>query len=261
MNNNKKVLQENNTMQETNDVPRTKEKKGGWFHSLTRRKKTQSQLSINSQNQSSAEATVLVMAENQTAAEASDPLSSSYLQTDNNNEPLMRSCNVSENTASADTPSCSSNSNNSTRKRKDEKNAFQRFRKRMGLRFPSLRRHKHSSIGGATTDASSEFLTHSPIHEPLHFNFKRSTSTNCGITGYNTDENDMIPFTNDFKRFIRKKWLEHEKGPNLVMYEASCEMLKYVRTYKNIHTCNITAMKNSLLDMKHIHMYVCMYFL
>lgn len=217
-----------------------KEKKGvGWFHSLTRRKKTPSQSSINCPNSSAQTQTSrdshdgVVVPTNQTT----DSSANNFLQqTNNNNEPLMRSCN-NENLdlissaatgAGADAPSCSgtSSSNNSARKRKEEKNAFQRFRKRMGLRFPSLRRHKHSSIDGATTDASCEFLTHSPIHEPLHFNFKRSTSSNCATTGLSTDDSDMVPFTHDFKRFIRKKWLEREDGPNLIMYEASCEMLK-----------------------------------
>ena len=216
----------------------TKEKKGvGWFHSLTRRKKTPSQSSINCPNPTSSDShdCVVAMPTNQ----STDSSASNFLQqTNNNNEPLMRSCNnenldIISSTATgagADVPSCSGTcsggSNNSARKRKEEKNAFQRFRKRMGLRFPSLRRHKHSSIDGATTDASCEFLTHSPIHEPLHFNFKRSTSSNCATAGLSTDDSDMVPFTHDFKRFIKKKWLEREDGPNMIMYEASCEMLK-----------------------------------
>ncbi|XP_065369577.1 uncharacterized protein Socs44A [Calliphora vicina] len=260
MNYNKSVLQhESNSLTETVELPTntaeaattsatmttnaitsttsTKEKKGGWFHSLTRRKKTQSQSSINYPNpsiQTTMTTTTPAARESNGMAIAADTNTTNYLHTNNNNEPLMRSCNASSSAAnedltSADIPSCSSSSgNNSARKRKDEKNAFQRFRKRMGLRFPSLRRHKHSSIDGATTDASFEFLTHSPIHEPLHFNFKRSSSSNCATAGLSTDDSDMIPFTNDFKRFIRKKWLEREEGPNLIMYEASCEMLNQV---------------------------------
>lgn len=130
---------------------------------------------------------------------------------------------------------CSSSNNNNTiesneggdtsvschpgsgRKRKEEKNAFQRFRKKMGLRF-SLRRRKSLQDDGPTTDASSEFTTTSPIHEPLKFNFKRNLIT--------VDDTDITPFSNDLKRFIKKKWLEREEGPNWIMYGASSEMLK-----------------------------------
>ncbi|XP_046811765.1 myosin-G heavy chain [Lucilia cuprina] len=217
------------TSTSTTSSTKEKEKKGGWFHSLTRRKKTPSQSSINYTNSS----TPTSRESNDFMIMTTNPTNSFLQQTNNNNEPLMRSCNAgftaNDHLTSADVPSCSSNSAG-TRKRKDEKNVFQRLRKRMGLRFSSLRRHKHSSLdeGGATTDATYEFLTHSPQHEPLHFNFKRSSSSNCGTAGLSTDDNDMIPFTNDFKRFIRKKWLEREDGQNLIMYEASSEMLNQV---------------------------------
>lgn len=252
MNYKKKLVQnENNTSTDADEVSTaataatggaTAKEKKGWFHSLTRRKKTLSQTSINcGPTTTAAKTTANTTETNEIVSpeinnEDPSPIASHIIQTNNNNEPLMRSCNATtataatgDDAASADIPSCSSSSN-SGRKRKDEKNAFQRFRKRMGLRFPSLRRLKHSSIDGATTDASSEFLTHSPIHEPLHFNFKRSTSSNCATAGFSTDETDMIPFTNDFKQFIKKKWLERDGGPNWIMYEASCEMLKYVLT-------------------------------
>ncbi|XP_013104964.1 uncharacterized protein LOC106085309 [Stomoxys calcitrans] len=167
-----------------------KEKKIGWFHSLTRRKKSQSQNSIN------ISATV----------SDTEPTSSSIQQMQSNNN----------NTIEAAESACNPGSG---RKRKEEKNAFQRFRKKIGLRF-SLRRRKSFQGDGATTDASSEFTTASPIHEPLQFNFKRSVTT---------DDADIVtPFSNDLKRFIKKKWLEREDGPNRVMYEASCEMLNQV---------------------------------
>lgn len=211
----------------------TKEKKIGWFHSLTRRKKSQSQNSINCSiasvgdvdddivnNETNAQQTPSSVV---TCAGVVASASSTQLNSNNNNEPTMRSCNASAGDATAaNAASCSNNG----RKRKEEKNAFQRFRKKMGLRFPSLRRRKQSfNDDGATTDASSEFLTHSPIHEPLQFNFKRSSS-NCATAGFSSDENDTIPFTNDFKRFIKKKWLERAEGENRIMYDASSEMLK-----------------------------------
>lgn len=205
----------------------SKERKG-WFHSLTRRKKAQTQSTYNP-NSGTQITTSSTTASTIQTDEASNFLSTATcLQSNNNNEPLVRTCiATNEDPSLGDVPSCSSSSN-STRKRKDEKSVFQRFRKKMGLRLSSFRLNKQSLSSstdeGATTDASSEFLTRSPIHEPLHFNFKCSSASNICATS--ADDADMIPFTNDFKRFIKKKWLESENGPNRVMYEASSEMLK-----------------------------------
>lgn len=237
MNYEKNIVQqhENNTSDfttmSTNATTTTTKDRKGWFHSLTRRKKTQTQSTFYSspgaQITTSSTTTPDIQAE-----EASNLLSTTTcLQTNNNNEPLIGTrIPTNRDPSGGDAPSCSG-SNNSTRKRKDEKNVLQRICKKMGLRLTSFRINKQSlssSIDeGATTDASSEFLTRSPIHEPLHFNFKCNTvSDNCATVGIINDDVDMIPFTNDFKRFIRKKWLEREEGPNRVMYEASSEMLK-----------------------------------
>ncbi|XP_061391634.1 uncharacterized protein LOC133327073 [Musca vetustissima] len=171
-----------------------KEKKG-WFSSLTRRKKSQSQNSIN----------------------LSATTSTFYDEKSNNNNNTIGGT-VEENASCVNLGSSGSTGG---RKRKEEKNAFQRFRKKMGLRF-SLRRRKSLQDGdGATTDASSEFTTTSPIHEPLQFNFQRNLTA--------AEDADLsTPFSNDFKRFIKKKWLEREDGPNWIMYGASCEMLNQV---------------------------------
>lgn len=209
---------------------KAKERKG-WFHSLTRRKNAQTQSTFypNSGTQITTSSTTPSTIETD---EASNFLSTATcLQSNNNNEPLVRTTCIAtneEDPSLVDVPSCSSSNSNSTRKRKDEKSAFQRFRKKMDLRLSSFRLRVQSLLTstdeGATTDASSEFLTRSPIHEPLHFNFKCSSTSNICATS--ADDADMIPFTNDFKRFIKKKWLESENGPNRVMYEASSEMLK-----------------------------------
>ncbi|XP_075169981.1 suppressor of Cytokine Signaling at 44A [Haematobia irritans] len=168
--------------------------KKGWFHSLTRRKKSQSQNSIN-----------LSAAISDNELLPTPAATSSQIQSNNNNTiDAEATCHTVVG-----------------RKRKEEKNAFQRFRKKMGLRFSLRRRKSFQGDGGATTDASSEFLTSSPVHQPLQFNFKGSNTTN--------DEADTFtPFSNDFKRFIKKKWLEREDGPNWIMYGASSEMLNQV---------------------------------
>lgn len=182
-----------------------KEKKG-WFSSLTRRKKSQSQNSIN------LSATTFYNDESELLRTSTAASCSSVIQSNNNNT-IGTTAEENSNASS----SCNVASG-SGRKRKEEKNAFQRFRKKMGLRF-SLRGRKSLPDGdGATTDASSEFTTTSPIHEPLKFNFKRNLTTE--------DADVSTPFSNDFKRFIKKKWLEREDGPNWIMYGASCEMLK-----------------------------------
>ncbi|KAH8261156.1 hypothetical protein KR044_004101, partial [Drosophila immigrans] len=163
--------------------------KRSWFHSLTRRKKLDS----------SCTATVV------------------HLQ-NNNNEPLGGTLEASCSTASgagigagdASASNCGSN-NGAMRKRKDsnsKKTMFSRIRKRMGLGLSALR-NWHSmgddcDCDGGTTDAMYEFLTPAIRVEPT------------------------LPFTHDYMRFIRKKWLERQDAPNEVMYKACSEMLNQV---------------------------------
>lgn len=221
------------TSSSSNTSSSAKEKKSvgsgggvGWFHSLTRRKKSQSQLSLENS----------LAANNCTQENASG---SASMSTNNNNESpppstvpmLVRSCNGTLETSLAHNcdsaaGNCSCNPMNNSRKRKEEKNAFQRFRKKMGIRFPSLRRRKASGEdeNSATTDASAEFLTQSPVHEPLQFNFQHIHNSDLASGGM-PGEDHMTPFTHDFERFIKKKWL-YRHDPNLIMYQASCEMLR-----------------------------------
>lgn len=84
---------------------------------------------------------------------------------------------------------------------------FSRIRKKMGLGLSALR-NWHSmgddcDSDGGTADAMYEFLAASIRVEPT------------------------LPFTHDYMRFIRKKWLKPAE-PNHVMYKACSEMLKYV---------------------------------
>uniref|UniRef100_A0A1B0BDL8 Uncharacterized protein n=1 Tax=Glossina palpalis gambiensis TaxID=67801 RepID=A0A1B0BDL8_9MUSC len=203
MNNENNVVHDANaSTEETSPTSATKEKKLSWFHSLTRRKKIASPSSTNSSSTAS-----------------NDTMN-------NNNEPAGR---MSAGISREEGLNASSSKG---RKRKEDKNVFQRFRKKMGLRFHSLRRRHadengeiYDIIANGTIDASSEFLTHSPMHESLSFNFIRSNSQAANLLH---EEPEMIPFTQDFKRFIVKKWLEREEGPNRVMYKASNEMLSQV---------------------------------
>uniref|UniRef100_A0A1A9X3E4 Uncharacterized protein n=1 Tax=Glossina brevipalpis TaxID=37001 RepID=A0A1A9X3E4_9MUSC len=211
--NNENVVLGENAIQETSptSTAATKEKKLSWFHSLTRRKK------ILSPTSSLANSSIT---SNSTAANET---------MNNNNEPSVRMSMSSV----LDREDESNASSSKGRKRKEEKNVFQRFRKKMGLRFHSLRRRRrvdendenNDAVVNGTIDASSEFLTHSPMHESLSFNFIRSNSHTANLL---SEEPEMIPFTQDFKRFIVKKWLGHEDGPNRIMYKASSEMLSQV---------------------------------
>ncbi|XP_037954635.1 uncharacterized protein LOC119684627 [Teleopsis dalmanni] len=191
-------MSENNTehQDETSQLTSTSnvKTKRNWFHSLTRRKKSQS-------------------ATTTPTLDSPEP----QLQ-NNNNEPV-------QNTTVTDAVSATTGA---YRKKKDIKNVFTRFRKTIHSRFYSLRRGDMSSKddggGGGTTDATYEFVTQSSTQEPhmgmlLSFSFSRGT-------GY--EEPEMIPFTHDYKQFIEKKWLHGKSGPNRVMYKASSEMLSQV---------------------------------
>ncbi|XP_011182900.1 uncharacterized protein Socs6_2 [Zeugodacus cucurbitae] len=180
----------------------TMKEKRNWFQSLTRRKKSSSQMSL-----------------------ADIPSTSRHVPQiqNNNNEPEQVTC-TRNNTAVND-----ANSMNVTsvtgRKRKEGKNVFQRLRKKMGLRFSSLRNRQDESgksdcgvaCASGTINATDEFSTHSPIHEPQ----QRALYTNV-------EEEEIIPFTIGYKRFIAKKWLENEESPNRIMYTASSQMLSQV---------------------------------
>lgn len=168
----------------------TKEKRS-WFYSLTRRKKSDSALA-------SSSSTVAV-----TTAGGSQ---SAQLQ-NNNNEPLGAAMEASCSSAAA-SDSNSSSLGGALRKRKDKKNMLSRIRKKMVLGLSALR-NWHSmgddcDCDGGTTDAMYEFLAPPIRVEPT------------------------LPFTHDYLRFIRKKWLERQDPPNEVMYKACSEMLKYV---------------------------------
>ncbi|EDW46881.1 uncharacterized protein LOC6608120 [Drosophila sechellia] len=94
------------------------------------------------------------------------------------------------------------------RRDKDKRNVFARLRRKVGQGLSSLR--NWHSMGdcddGGTTDATYEFLTPAICPEPT------------------------LPFTHDYLRFIRKKWLEREDAhsPNQIMYKACSEMLNQV---------------------------------
>ncbi|EDW61593.1 uncharacterized protein Socs44A [Drosophila virilis] len=124
----------------------------------------------------------------------------------NNNEPIAGSTEASSSTAAS--VSNSSSLGGALRKRKDKKNMFSRIRKKMGLGLNALR-NWHSmgddcDCDGGTTDAMYEFLAPPIRVEP------------------------SLPFTHDYKRFIRKKWMERQDAPNEVMYKACLEMLNQV---------------------------------
>ncbi|XP_037713069.1 uncharacterized protein LOC119549243 [Drosophila subpulchrella] len=93
-------------------------------------------------------------------------------------------------------------------KDKEKRNVFARLRRKVGQGLSSLR--NWHSMGdcddGGTTDATYEFLTPAICPEPT------------------------LPFTHDYLRFIRKKWLEREDAhsPNQVMYKACSEMINQV---------------------------------
>lgn len=170
----------------------TKEKRN-WFYSLTRRKKSDSALASSSS----------------TAAVATAGGSQSAQLQNNNNEPLGAAMETSCSSAAA-SDSNSSSLGGALRKRKDKKNMFSRIRKKMGLGLSALR-NWHSmgddcDCDGGTTDAMYEFLAPPIRVEPT------------------------LPFTHDYMRFIKKKWLEQQDAPNEVMYKACSEMLKYVKT-------------------------------
>ncbi|CAD7014392.1 suppressor of cytokine signaling 4 [Ceratitis capitata] len=196
-----------NTSNATTPTSTIKEKRN-WFQSLTRRKKSQSQLSL-----------------------ANTPSTSRDLPhiQNNNNEPVQLGCTRNINIGNdGNTRNNLEVSDASVRSRKGAKNVFQRLRKRMGLRFSSLR-NRQEEVGkpdgvdicaGGTINASDEFLTHSPIREP-HQQFEYSSS----ITA---EEQQIVPFTQGYKQFIAKKWLQKEARPNHIMYTASSEMLSQV---------------------------------
>lgn len=159
--------------------------KRSWFHSLTRRKKSDSALTCASSS------TVAVQLQN------------------NNNEPLggggVMDGRATAASGDASESNCSSIGGGALRKRKDKKNMFSRIRKKMGLGLSALR-NWHSmgddcDSDGGTADAMYEFLAPAIRVEPT------------------------VPFTHDYMRFIRKKWLSPQQ-PNHVMYKACSEMLK-----------------------------------
>lgn len=164
------------TATNTNTNPREKR---SWFHSLTRRKKSDSALGSSSSN--------------------------------NNNEPIGASsleASCSSGAGGDASTNCSSIGGGALRKRKDKKNMFSRIRKKMGLGLSALR-NWHSmgddcDCDGGTTDAMYEFLTPPIRVEPT------------------------LPFTHDYMRFIKKKWLDRQDTPNEVMYKACSEMLNQV---------------------------------
>ncbi|EDV59569.1 uncharacterized protein LOC6541868 [Drosophila erecta] len=159
---------------------REKEKKG-WFHSLTRRKKSDSALTV------------------------SASASTSGSQNNNNEVCVLEAVDSSM-------ASCSNGGTGTgtlrRRRDKDKRNVFARLRRKVGQGLSSLR--NWHSMGdcddGGTTDATYEFLTPAICPEPT------------------------LPFTHDYLRFIRKKWLEREDAhsPNQIMYKACSEMLNQV---------------------------------
>ncbi|KAH8365251.1 hypothetical protein KR084_006625 [Drosophila pseudotakahashii] len=163
---------------------REKEKKG-WFHSLTRRKKSDSALAVS----------------------ASASTSGCQSQNNNNEVCVLEAANSSM-------ASCSNGgtTTGTLRRRrdkdKDKRNVFARLRRKVGQGLSSLRNwHSMSDCDdGGTTDATYEFLTPVICLEPT------------------------LPFTHDYLRFIRKKWLEREDAhsPNQVMYKACSEMINQV---------------------------------
>ncbi|KAM8714324.1 hypothetical protein ACLKA7_014454 [Drosophila subpalustris] len=172
---------------EQNAASNTKEKRG-WFHSLTRRKKSDSALASSSSTVNAGPHSV-------------------HLQ-NNNNEPIGGSLEASCSTAAGDASIINSSIGGELRKRKDKKNMFSRIRKKMGLGLSALR-NWHSmgddcDCDGGTTDAMYEFLTPPIRVEPT------------------------LPFTHDYMRFIKKKWLDRQDTPNEVMYKACSEMLNQV---------------------------------
>lgn len=182
--------------------------KRSWFHSLTsrRRLQEQSQVSLNTTS------TTMAAAEANSSSTAF--LEPGQIQNNNNNNVSSTSIGM-EATTSSDSMNLNAGANC---RRKGEKNVFQRLKKKMGLHFNSLRRNKNHDLDGATTDASGEFIRHSPTREPqlsLCYNHNNSL----------LEEPEMIPFTLHYKPFVVKKWLEREAGPNRIMYKASSEML------------------------------------
>ncbi|KAI8035738.1 uncharacterized protein LOC128256813 [Drosophila gunungcola] len=166
---------------------REKEKKG-WFHSLTRRKKSDSALAVS----------------------ASASASTSGSQNNNNEVCVLEPADSSM--ASCSNGGTGTGTGTLRRRRdkqdKDKRNVFARLRRKVGQGLSSLR--NWHSMGdcddGGTTDATYEFLTPAICPEPT------------------------LPFTHDYLRFIRKKWLEREDAhsPNQVMYKACSEMLNQV---------------------------------
>ncbi|KAH8402109.1 hypothetical protein KR009_009836 [Drosophila setifemur] len=180
----------NQEQRSAGDSTKEKEKKG-WFHSLTRRKKSDSALAIS-------------------------PSCSSSTGPNNNNEV----CVLEASTTDSSMASCSNGSGAMgqgaggtlrRRREKRDRNVLARLRRKVGQGLSSLR-NWHSmgdcdnDCDGGTTDATYEFLTPTICSEPT------------------------LPFTHDYLRFIRKKWLEREDAhsPNQVMYKACSEMLNQV---------------------------------
>lgn len=165
------------------DPSKEREKKG-WFHSLTRHKKSNSSLAISS--------------------------SSSSGQNNNNEVCVLEASAMDSSMASCSNGSGTLSGTGGTLRRRREKrdrNVFARLRRKVGQGLSSLR-NWHSmgdnDCDGGTTDATYEFLTPPIRSEPT------------------------LPFTHDYLRFIRKKWLEREDAhcPNQVMFKACSEMLK-----------------------------------
>ncbi|XP_017061337.1 uncharacterized protein LOC108101491 [Drosophila ficusphila] len=137
------------------------------------------------------------------AISASASASTSGSQNNNNEVCVLEA-------AEASMASCSNGDTGTLRRRRDKekRNVFARLRRKVGQGLSSLR--NWHSMGdcddGGTTDATYEFLTPAICLEPT------------------------LPFTHDYLRFIRKKWLEREDplSPNQVMYKACSEMLNQV---------------------------------
>ncbi|KAH8276510.1 hypothetical protein KR026_006732 [Drosophila bipectinata] len=166
------------------DPSKEREKKG-WFHSLTRHKKSNSSLAISS--------------------------SSSGGQNNNNEVCVLEASAMDSSMASCSNGSGTLGAGGTLRRRREkrDRNVFARLRRKVGQGLSSLR-NWHSmgdnDCDGGTTDATYEFLTPPIRSEPT------------------------LPFTHDYLRFIRKKWLEREDAhcPNQVMFKACSEMLNQV---------------------------------
>ncbi|KAH8284713.1 hypothetical protein KR018_012041 [Drosophila ironensis] len=161
--------------------------KRGWFHSLTRRKKSDSALALSAHSSSG----------------------SSTSAPNNNNEVAGPDTSIacSSNGSSAGIPSGSSSGGGtlSRRREKRDRNMFAKLRDKVrGFALRNWRSMGDNDSDGGTTDATYEFLTPAIRSEPT------------------------LLFTHDYSRFIRKKWLEREECPNLVMYKACSEMLNQV---------------------------------